>query len=59
MLLKDIDDDVDDADVDREYFVRRHLDRFAHYLGTRERESKYDSTRWENYLKRLHIVEKF
>ena len=58
MLLKDIDAEYDEG-YDREYFVRRHLDRFAHYLGTPERESKYDSTRWENYLKRLHITEKF
>tara|TARA_B110000858_G_scaffold188471_1_gene234043 strand:+ start:2076 stop:2546 length:471 start_codon:yes stop_codon:yes gene_type:complete len=53
MLLKDI------ADESKRQFVRRHLDRFAHYLGTPERESRYDSTKWENYLKRLHIVEKF
>ena len=55
MLLEDIDI----ADESKEYFVRCHLDRFALYLGTPERESRYDSTRWEKYLKKLHIIEKF
>ncbi len=48
MLLKDIDDENKD-------YVRRHLDRFAHYLGIPERPSMYDSTRWENYHKKLNL----
>ena len=56
MFLRDINAECDE---DTKAFVRRHLDRFANYLGTFERESKYDSTKWENYLKRLHIVKKF